>query len=46
LKRCVAAMPGVEGMAVATVMPLTMRGPGKVSSWSPPLPTQVNPVLL
>ncbi|HET6913670.1 MAG TPA: DUF1501 domain-containing protein [Rhodanobacteraceae bacterium] len=46
LNRCVAAMPGVEGLAVATVMPLTMRGPGKVSSWSPPLPTQVNPILL
>ena len=46
LNRCVAAMPGVDGLAVATVMPLSMRGPGKVSSWSPPLPTQVNPVLL
>jgi uncharacterized protein (DUF1501 family) len=46
LNRCVAAMPGMEGLAVATVMPLTMRGPGKVSSWSPPLPTQVNPILL
>ena len=46
LNRCVAAMPGVEGLAVATVMPLSMRGPGRVSSWSPPLPTQVNPILL
>jgi uncharacterized protein (DUF1501 family) len=46
LNRCVASMPNVEGLAVATVMPLTMRGPGKVSSWSPPLPTQVNPILL
>ena len=46
LNRCVASMPGVEGLAVATVMPLTMRGPGNVSSWSPPLPTQVNPILL
>lgn len=46
LNRCVASMPGVEGLAVATVMPLTMRGPGAVSSWSPPLPTQVNPILL
>ena len=46
LNRCVGAMPGAEGLAVATVMPLTMRGPGKVSSWSPPLPTQVNPILL
>lgn len=46
LNRCVASMPGVEGLAVATVMPLSMRGPGRVSSWSPPLPTQVNPILL
>jgi len=46
LNRCVASMPGVEGLAVATVMPLSMRGPGNVSSWSPPLPTQVNPILL
>ncbi len=46
LNRCVASVPNVEGLAVATVMPLTMRGPGKVSSWSPPLPTQVNPILL
>ncbi|MER3546541.1 MAG: hypothetical protein C4338_02640 [Rhodanobacteraceae bacterium] len=46
LNRCIASMPGVEGLAVATVMPLTMRGPGNVSSWSPPLPTQVNPILL
>ncbi|MEO6968708.1 MAG: DUF1501 domain-containing protein [Rhodanobacteraceae bacterium] len=46
LNRCVAAMPGVEGLAVATVMPLSMRGRGNVSSWSPPLPTQVNPILL
>lgn len=46
LNRCVAAMPGAEGLAVATVMPLTMRGPGNVSTWSPPLPTQVNPILL
>jgi len=46
LNRCVASMPGAEGLAVATVMPLSMRGPGKVFSWSPPLPTQVNPILL
>lgn len=46
LNRCVASMPGAEGLAVATVMPLSMRGRGNVSSWSPPLPTQVNPILL
>ena len=46
LSRAVAAMPGAQGLAIATVMPLTMRGPGKVSTWSPPLPEQVNPILL
>lgn len=46
LNRCVAAMPGVEGLAIASVMPLSMRGPAHVGSWSPPLPTTVNPVLL
>lgn len=46
LNRCVASMPGVEGLAVATVMPLSMRGRGNVSTWSPPLSTQVNPILL
>jgi uncharacterized protein (DUF1501 family) len=46
LNRCVAALPGAEGLSVATVMPLAMRGAGTVSSWSPPLPAQVNPILL
>ncbi|HEX5421838.1 MAG TPA: hypothetical protein VFY39_17750, partial [Gammaproteobacteria bacterium] len=46
LNRCVAAMPGAEGLSVAAVMPLAMRGAGSVSSWSPPLPAQVNPILL
>ena len=46
LNRCVACMPGVNGLACAAVMPLTMRGPAKVETWSPPLPTDVNPILL
>jgi uncharacterized protein (DUF1501 family) len=46
LNRCIACMPGVEGLACAAVMPLTMRGGAKVETWSPPLPTDVNPVLL
>ncbi|TAN03898.1 MAG: DUF1501 domain-containing protein [Rhodanobacteraceae bacterium] len=46
LNRCIACMPGVDGLACAAVMPLTMRGPAKVETWSPPLPTEVNPILL
>ncbi|HET7930484.1 MAG TPA: DUF1501 domain-containing protein [Rhodanobacteraceae bacterium] len=46
LNRCIASMPGVDGLACAAVMPLTMRGTAKVETWSPPLPTEVNPVLL
>jgi uncharacterized protein (DUF1501 family) len=46
LNRCVACMPGVDGLACAAVMPLTMRGSAKVETWSPPLPTEVNPILL
>lgn len=46
LSRCIACMPGVEGLACAAVMPLTMRGAAKVETWSPPLPTEVNPILL
>ncbi len=46
LNRCLACMPGVDGLACAPVMPLTMRGPARVEAWSPPLPTDVNPILL
>ncbi|HKT41616.1 MAG TPA: DUF1501 domain-containing protein, partial [Rhodanobacteraceae bacterium] len=46
LNRCIACMPGVDGLACAAVMPLTMRGTAKVETWSPPLPTEVNPILL
>ncbi|TAN09079.1 MAG: DUF1501 domain-containing protein [Rhodanobacteraceae bacterium] len=46
LNRCIACMPGVAGLACAAVMPLTMRGSATVETWSPPLPTEVNPILL
>ncbi|MCL1633146.1 DUF1501 domain-containing protein [Luteimonas sp. SX5] len=46
LNRCVAAMPGSEGLAIATVMPLILRGDGAATTWSPPLPQEVNPILL
>jgi uncharacterized protein (DUF1501 family) len=46
MNRCVAGMRGEEGLAISTSMPLIMRGPGKVSSWSPPLPQGVDPALL
>lgn len=46
LNRCIASMPGVGGLACTAVMPLTMRGSAKVETWSPPLPTEINPILL
>jgi len=46
LNRCVAAMPGSEGLAIAGVMPLIMRGQGEVTTWSPPLPQEINPILV
>lgn len=46
LNRCVAALPGSEGLAIATVMPLILRGGGDATTWSPPLPQEVNPILL
>jgi uncharacterized protein (DUF1501 family) len=46
LNRCVSAMSGSEALSLTTVMPLIMRGPGDATTWSPPLPEEVNPVLL
>ncbi len=46
MNRCVANMRGEEGLAIATAMPLIMRGPAKISTWSPPLPTSIDPNLL
>lgn len=45
LNRCAAALHG-EALSVSAVTPLIMRGAGAVSSWSPPLPSAVNPILL
>ncbi|SEL80003.1 Uncharacterized conserved protein, DUF1501 family [Pseudoxanthomonas sp. GM95] len=46
LNRCAGAMAGTEALSITTVMPLIMRGPGDASTWSPPLPEEVNPILL
>jgi uncharacterized protein (DUF1501 family) len=46
LNRCAGAMAGTEALSITTVMPLIMRGPGQASTWSPPLPEEVNPILL
>lgn len=46
LNRCVAALHGGEALSVSAVMPLIMRGPGAATTWSPPLPEDVNPILL
>jgi uncharacterized protein (DUF1501 family) len=46
MNRCVASMRGEEGLAIANAMPLIMRGNAKVSTWSPPLPTSIDPNLL
>lgn len=46
LNRCVAALPDGEGLALATVMPLILRGGGPARTWSPPLPEAVDPVLM
>jgi len=46
LNRCVAALPGAEGLALASVMPLILRGGGDASTWSPPLPQAIDPALL
>ncbi len=46
LNRCVAALPRTEGLAIATVMPLILRGQGDATTWSPPLPQEINPILV
>lgn len=45
MNRCVAAMPGARGLAMAAAMPLAMRGNAETTTWSPPLPEQVDPIL-
>jgi uncharacterized protein (DUF1501 family) len=46
LGRCVQALPGQAGFAVAAVMPLALRGSERTSNWWPPLPKGVDPLLL
>lgn len=46
LNRCAAAMSGTQALSITAVMPLILRGPGDASTWSPPLPEDVNPILL
>ena len=46
MNRCVANLPHEEGLAIATAMPLIMRGGANVSTWSPPLPAGVDAGLL
>lgn len=46
LGRCVASMSGVQGVAVAPVMPLTLRGAKSAQTWSPPLAQQIESNLL
>ncbi|MEP6907422.1 MAG: DUF1501 domain-containing protein [Pseudoxanthomonas sp.] len=46
LNRCAASMGSGGALSLTTVMPLIMRGPGEATTWSPPLPEAVNPILL
>jgi uncharacterized protein (DUF1501 family) len=45
LNRVVGVLHG-DALTVSAVMPLIMRGPAKIDSWSPPLALQVDPILL
>ena len=46
LNRCAAALGGGESLSMAAVTPLIVRGPQPVRAWSPPLPQDVDPLLL
>ena len=46
MNRCVAALPGGEGLALSAVMPLSMRGSADVATWSPPMPEALDPILM
>lgn len=46
LNRCISALAGQRAVVAAAVMPLMTRGAAHVDTWSPPLPTQIDPVLL
>ncbi len=44
--RCIEAMAASEGVAIAQVMPLAMRGSGRAEIWSPPLPRDLPDALM
>jgi len=44
--RCIAAMAPHEGIAIAQVMPLAMRGSERAEIWSPPLPREAPDALM
>jgi uncharacterized protein (DUF1501 family) len=46
LNRCVSVMPNHDALAIATVMPLTLRGKAEATTWSPPLPSRVDSQLI
>ena len=44
--RCIQSMTASEGVAIAQVMPLAMRGSTRAYLWSPPLPREVPDTLM
>jgi len=46
LNRAAATLLGRDSLALTAVMPLILRGPVDVKTWSPPLPKAIDPVLL
>ena len=44
--RCIQSMASSEGVAIAQVMPLAMRGSSRAEIWSPPLPRDLPDTLL
>lgn len=46
LGRSVDVLPRVDGVAIAPVMPLSLRGATRVQTWSPPLSQQLQATLL
>lgn len=46
LGRCIQSMAASEGVAIAQVMPLAMRGSERAGIWSPPLPRDLPDTLM
>lgn len=44
--RCIQSMAASDGVAIAQVMPLAMRGSSRAGIWSPPLPRELPDTLL